>query len=316
MNEFQFIDTLKNIKKNNPINLSIGDDTAIINFKQNENKLICSDTLVEDIHFSFNYFTLYDVIKKAIIVNLSDILAMNGKPLYYLLNLSIPKNRIKYLNEVANAIRDINAEYKIDLIGGDTTSSKDKTFVSVTMIGETNNPILRDGATLHDEIFIGGMPGKSSIALEFLLQNKDTYYKKYHIEPKINFKFLELFKKSLPNSLIDISDGVINDLSHILEETNNKNKSNLGAIIYNNSFKDFDPEFFNYTDNNNLDPYNFIYNGGEDFIPLFTTNRANDVISIANELNLPLINIGKITDKNGILDLNNKKLQKKGYLHF
>ena len=311
MNEFQFIDSLKKIKKNKPIELAIGDDTAIINLNNGTKQLICSDTLVENIHFSFKYFTLYDVIKKTIIVNLSDILAMNGKPLYYLLNLSIPKKLTDKLDQVSKAISDINKEYNIDLIGGDTTSTKNDTFISVTMIGETEIPILRNSAKINDTIFVGGLPGKSSIALEFLLKDKDTPYKEYHIEPKINFDFLKLFKEFPPNSLIDISDGLLNDLSHILEDS-----SNLGAIINNDNFINYDSIFFKYSKNQNLNPFNFIYNGGEDFIPLFTTSQPEKIKEYAKILNLPLIEVGKIINKEGIFNLKNELLNKKGYLHF
>jgi len=305
MNEFQFIDTLKKIEKNNPVTLSIGDDTAII-----ENSLICSDTLVEDIHFSFKYFTLYDAIKKAILVNLSDILAMNGKPLYYLLNLSIPKKLKDQLYQVTDAIRDINKEYHIDLIGGDTTHTKTDTFISVTMIGKTDNPILRDGAKEGDTIFMGGFSGKSSLALHFLLKDEETRYKKFHIEPQIDFNFLKLFEKYPPNSMIDISDGLLNDLSHILEE------SSKGAIIDESEIIKDNSSFFEYAQKYNLNPFDFIYNGGEDFIPLFTTNTPQKIIEYAQELKLPLIKVGKIVKKRGIINKNNQNLESKGYIHF
>mgnify|MGYP001259537152 CR=1 FL=1 len=308
MNEFEFIDTLKKIPLNNSIELGIGDDCAVI-----QNKLICSDTLVENIHFKLDYFTTEQAIQKSIIVNLSDILAMNGIPEYYLMNLTVPKKR-KDLNNISKAIEEINKKYKIDLIGGDTTSSEDLWVISVTMIGKSENPVFRKGAKENDFIYCGGFPGYSSFALNCLLNNIKNYekYNKYHFLPEIDFNYLKLFKEININSMIDISDGVLNDLRHILKS------SNKGAIINKNIFKEKDKDFFDNCKFLNINPFEHILNGGEDFIPLFTSNENPEIVQkTADKYNLNVICIGKITDNTkNIVDENSEILIPKGFIHF
>jgi thiamine-monophosphate kinase len=309
MNEFEFINKIKQIKNNHKINLGIGDDTAIL-----DDLLICSDSLVEDIHFSLDYFTIEEAVQKAVLVNLSDILAMNGTPLYYLLNLSIPKKHLNSLENITNSINKINEEYCIDLIGGDTTSSLDKIFISVTMIGKSTNPIKRNGAKLNDNIYIGGLPGYSSLVLN-LLQKKveKSHFEEYlpfHIKPKINFDFLKLFEKIQVNSMIDISDGLLNDLSHILKS------SNLGAQINEELFYD-NLDFSFLAKQFDLNPLDLIYNGGEDFIILFTSQISpKELYPISEELGLEVLHIGKLISEEKIINNFNQELIPKGYLHF
>lgn len=308
MNEFEFIETLKKIPLNNSIELGIGDDCAVI-----QNKLICSDTLVENIHFKLDYFTIEQAIQKSIIVNLSDILAMNGIPEYYLMNLTVPKNR-KDLNNISKAIEEINIKYKIDLIGGDTTSSENLWVISVTMIGKSENPVFRKGARTDDYIYCGGFPGYSSFALNCLLNNIKNYekYNKYHFLPEINFDYLKLFNEININAMIDISDGVLNDLRHILKS------SNKGAVINKNIFKEKNKEFFDNCNLLNINPFELILNGGEDFVPLFVSNENPlTVQKIADKYNLDVICIGKITEgNNNIIDENGNILTPNGFIHF
>lgn len=310
MNEFEFINKIKEINTHHKINLGIGDDTAILN----NNMLICSDSLIEGVHFSLDYFTIEEAIKKAIIVNLSDILAMNGSPLYYLLNISIPKEHLNSLQEITSSISKINDEYKIDLIGGDTTTSLKNIFISVTMIGKSNKAIKRNNAKLNDNIYICGFPGYSALAMNLLQKkiNKSYFedYISYHIEPKINFNYLELFKKIEINSMIDISDGLLNDLSHILKQ------SNLGAEIQEELFYD-NLDFSFLAQQFELNPLDLIYNGGEDFFPLFTSPiTPKELYPISEELGLEVFHIGKITEGNKIVNNFSQELSPKGFLHF
>ncbi len=306
MNEFQFIDKLKNIPLNTKITAGIKDDAAVIG-----NQLLCSDTIVENIHFKQEYFSPIDAIIKSILVNLSDILAMNGTPSHYLLNLTVPRGQSRLLQNLPPQIEKISREYKIDLIGGDTTSSENIWVSSVTMIGYSDNPIYRSGAKVGDNIYVCGSLGYSSFALSLLLDKvENPPYKNYHIAPKIDFNYLSLFKKIDINSMIDISDGFLNDLSHILKQ------SNLGAVVDLSSFYDegFYSECKLYGER---DPFDYILNGGEDFIPLFTSSTEKElVLSIAKELNLPIICCGYITNEKKLVSTQGVSLEPKGYLHF
>jgi len=310
MNEFEFINTIKKIKTHHKITQGIGDDTAILN----EKMLICSDSLIENIHFSLDYFTIEEAVEKAVIINLSDILAMNGTPLYYLLNISLPKEHLNNLQNITNSINKINDKYQIDLIGGDTTSSLKDIFISVTMIGESNKAIKRNGAKLNDNIYLCGFPGQSALALNLLQKKVDKSYFDnyipYHIKPEINFDFLKLFKKIEINSMIDISDGLLNDLSHILKQ------SNLGAEINEELFYD-SLDFSFLAKQFELNPIDLIYNGGEDFFPLFTSPVApRDLYPISEELGLQVLHIGKITKGSKIINTFNQELIPNGFLHF
>ncbi len=310
MNEFEFISKIKEIKKYNKIPLGIGDDTAILN----NNMLICSDSLIEGIHFSLDYFTIEEAVKKAVIVNLSDILAMNGTPLYYLLNISLPKEYLKSLPNIISSVNKLNDKHKIDLIGGDTTSSLKNIFISVTMIGKSDNPIKRKGAELNDNIYICGFPGYSALAMN-LLQKKveKSYFENYipyHIEPEINFGYLKLFEKIQINSMIDISDGLLNDLSHILTQ------SGVGAEINEELFYD-NLDFSFLAKQFDLNPLDLTYNGGEDFFPLFTSPVApGELYEISEKLGLEVLHIGKIIEGNKIINNFSQELTPEGFLHF
>lgn len=303
MNEFQFIKTLKDIPSHHNITLGIADDAAVIG-----SQLICSDTLVEGTHFSLDYFSLKQVITKSIMVNISDIVAMNGTPQYYLMNLTLPKNRELPLCEISDAVKEINCNYKIDLIGGDTTSSKDCLMISITMIGQSDHPIYRQGAKPGNFIYIGGQVGGSALGLNtFLNQSPETGYEQYHLSPVVDLTFLKLFKELVPSAMIDISDGILNDLSHILDA------SDVGAHIDTNCFQEYFPDFYQATDH----PLNLILNGGEDFVPLFTSSiKPDQAIIFAQKYDLPLYHIGEIISEKGIINQDNQILTPKGYLHF
>ncbi|MBN2694498.1 thiamine-phosphate kinase [bacterium] len=305
MNEFQFIEKLKNIPLNRDIRAGIKDDAAVI-----ENQLLCSDTLVENTHFKLEYFSPIEAIIKSILVNLSDILAMNGKPSHYLLNLTVPKNQSNILENLPEEIEKINKEYKIDLIGGDTTSSENLWLSSVTMIGYSDNPIYRSGAKVGDNIYYCGSLGYSSFALSLLLKGiKNPLFKNYHIKPNIDFNYLSLFNSIKVESMIDISDGFLNDLSHIL------NQSNVGAVIDLDSF--YDEIFFNEVDKYGDNPLKYILNGGEDFIPLFTSSTDKEtILNIAKKLNLPIVCCGYIIDEKILISTKGDSLEPKGYVHF
>jgi thiamine-monophosphate kinase len=310
MNEFEFINKISSIKNNHKPTLGIGDDTAILD----NHMLICSDSFIEGVHFSLDYFTIEEAVNKSIIINLSDILAMNGIPLYYLLNISLPKKHLKSLENITNSINKINDAYKIDLIGGDTTSSLKNIFISVTMIGYSDTPIKRNGAQIDDNIYTCGFPGYSSLAMN-LLQKKveKSYFENYipyHLSPKINFECLSLFKRIKINSMIDISDGLLNDLSHILKQ------SNVGAKINEELFYD-NLDFSFLAKQFNLNPIDLIYNGGEDFFPLFTSPISpKELYQISEELGLEILHIGKITNDNKIINNFSQELIPKGYMHF
>ncbi|HPP88922.1 MAG TPA: thiamine-phosphate kinase, partial [bacterium] len=151
MNEFQLIDYIKKlgsakIRESSQNNLvkGIGDDAAVIKIKKNKFYLITTDALIENVHFSLDTITLYNLGYKSVIVNVSDILSKNGLPLYLLGSINIPP-KIKNIHQFIKGINDACKKYNITLIGGDTTSSKNDFCISLTLIGETNKALYRSG---------------------------------------------------------------------------------------------------------------------------------------------------------------------------
>jgi thiamine-monophosphate kinase len=214
-NEFSFIEW---IKDNSPLSdsvvLGIGDDTAVLDHQRNT--LISSDTILEGTHFT-RETPLELVGRKALACNLSDIAAMGGRPLNALVNLILPKNLKKTELEILmSGIFDLAREYDVSICGGDTTSWDGPLGISITITGEAiKAPITRAGANIGDEIYITGALGNSLDSQHHL-----------NFTPRIKLAN-EIVNKLTPTSMIDVTDGLAQDLGHILKS------SNVGATLNN-----------------------------------------------------------------------------------
>lgn len=188
---------------------TIGDDGAVIGDKVYSKDLFC-----EDVHFKRSWMSLKNIAKKSMLVNISDAIAMNAKPLYALIGISIPSNfSFGQLDELSSGFDEIAKKYGCEIIGGDTTSS-DKLNISITIISQTKNPTCRSGIKRGDLLCFTGSVGESKKGLKTLLRGGKLGYKKRFITPSLKADFFYEASKYV-NSALDISDGLSKDLSRL-----------------------------------------------------------------------------------------------------
>ncbi|MCR9287818.1 MAG: thiamine-phosphate kinase [Bacteroidetes bacterium] len=332
LGEFGLIDHLtKNFKlKNQSSFKGIGDDAAII-----ENgdfaTVISTDMLVEGIHFDLMYSPLKHLGYKSVIVNLSDIYAMNAFPKQITVSLAL-SNRfsVEALDELYEGIHLACEKYNVDLVGGDTTSIRKGMVISVTAIGqgEKDKLVYRNGAKVGDLLCITGDVGAAYLGLQILEREKQVYLSNPGVQPDLeNQKYLvgrqlkpearkdmiEAFAKNklIPTSMIDVSDGVASEVFHICKQ------SGVGAIVEESGVP-IHPEAQYRAISFNLDPITCALSGGEDYELLFTID-PKDVDKVKY---LPDIYImGEIVPKEDGIKLHTKggnvhQITAQGWQHF
>lgn len=309
MNEEGFVSFLKDNFKFSK-GLGIGDDCSVIKI-ENEYQLISKDLLIENVHFSLDYFEFEEIGKKSISVNVSDILAMGGKPEYFYLGIGFPFKRFKEksLLKLFNGIKEFSDFYSMELAGGDLTDSE-KLVISITIIGRTKNPIMRSNAKEGDLICVSGYLGESALGLELLKKKEsDNYFTLKHKTPVVDVDIAETISR-YANSMIDVSDGLLKDLGRILLE------SDKGAEIYFEKIK-YKKDFYKICEINGLDYRKLILSGGEDYVLLFTLSSEN-FFKLKNEVN-DIYEIGIINNTNKLKVFENNKeidFDTKGFDHF
>lgn len=295
---------------------AIGDDAAVIEFPKDEQTLISTDLLLEGIHFDLSWMPLTHLGYKAVIVNLSDIAAMNAIPKQILVSIGV-SNRfsLEALEEIYTGIRAACEQYKIDLIGGDTSSSAFGLAISITVIGSAKNEdiVYRHGAKENDLVCVSGDLGSAYSGLLVLQREKKTFEANPNFQPDLdNYEFVigsqlkpkarvdmvELFKekKITPTSMIDISDGLASELFHICKN------SDCGCSIYEEKLP-IDIQTAQVAEEFEITPVMPALNGGEDYELLFTLSL--DDYEKVKELHQIII-IGYISDKKDGINLINK----------
>ena len=307
LGEFGLINYLtKNIKISQKSTLKgVGDDAAVLDFKDKK-VLISTDMLLEGIHFDLAYTPLKHLGYKAIQVNLSDIYAMNGIPSQVTVSIGISsKFPLEAVEELYEGIYLACEKYNVDLIGGDTSSSKQGLVISVTAIGYANEQdiVYRNGAEEGDLICVSGDLGGAYTGLQLLEREKLVYLENPNIQPDLEGKdyiverqlkpearkdIIELLKdiEVKPTAMIDISDGLASEILHICQQ------SNKGCILYEEKIP-LDPMTFDTAREFNLDPTVCALSGGEDYELLFTIKQADyDKIKFKMDITI----IGYITE--------------------
>ena len=300
-------------KKMKQTALGVGDDAAMIHVRNNYQLAISSDMLIENIHFLKNTNPSH-LGWKSLAVNLSDIAAMGATPKWATLSISLPKINHTWLKKFSKGFFKCADKFGIDLIGGDTT--KGPLSISITIMGESkkDEALLRSGAKINDDIWVTGQLGLASMGLANLQGQ-------LKLPPRIKMKcikaleiptpktFLGSYLSRYANSCIDISDGLIQDLRHILKA------SKVGASLLLN---DIPCEKFIHTSKQ----YQFVLNGGDDYELLFTAAKKNRpfIKKIAKKTNTPVTMIGNITKKKALNVLSEQgksiKFNPKGFDHF
>src|SRR5436190_12792310 len=307
LGEFGLIDHLtKNIElKNASSILGVGDDAAVIDHFGKQT-VITTDLLVEGIHFDLIYTPLKHLGYKAVIVNLSDIYAMNAEPTQIVLSLGISsKFSVEALDEFYEGVYAACEKYDVDLVGGDTTSSQKGFIISVTAIGEVapDKFVKRSTAQKGDLLCVSGFLGGAFLGLTILEREKrifaetgaqpdledQAYIVGRMLKPEARKDIIEFFSDSeiVPTSMIDVSDGLSSEALHICKQ------STLGCVIYEDKIPVYeDAKQFAYK--LELDPTACALSGGEDYELLFTVTQAdhekiilNDQISIVGYMTAP-----------------------------
>lgn len=284
----------------------VGDDAAVIDYN-NKQTVITTDMLVEGVHFDLTYVPLKHLGYKSVMVNLSDLLAMNAKPQQILVSIAI-SNRfsLEAIEELYAGMLLACNKHAIDLIGGDTTSSRSGLVISITAIGraEKNKIVYRNTAKENDLLCVSGDLGGAYMGLQILEREKavfkdnpnlqpDLTGKDYILErqlkPEARFDVIDLFEKIelQPTAMIDVSDGLSSEILHIVTQ------SDVGVDLYEEKIP-IDTETYDTAREFNLDPTMCALNGGEDYELLFTISMSEyEKIKNKNLVNV----IGHITKK-------------------
>lgn len=260
----------------------IGDDAAVIKNRE-DSTIITSDLLIEGIHFDLIYTPLKHLGYKSVVVNLSDLYAMNSSPVAITVSLAISsKFSLQAVEELYQGIKHACEIYNVNLIGGDTSSSVTGLFISVTAIGtaKTEDIVYRSGAKVNDLICVSGDLGGAYLGLQLLEREKEIFLSDKNIKPELkNCEYIlerqlkpEARKdiiavlsenKIKPTAMIDISDGLSSELLHISKE------SGVSCKIYEEKIP-VHPQSVQMAEQFNMDPMIAALNGGEDYELLFT----------------------------------------------
>ncbi|MBE7691038.1 thiamine-phosphate kinase [Tenacibaculum piscium] len=290
----------------------IGDDAAVISASEKE-RLITTDLLIEGVHFDLSYMPLKHLGYKAVMVNLSDVYAMNGVAEQITVSIAV-SNRfpLEALEELYAGIQLACDTYKVDLIGGDTTSSTKGMLLSITAIGTANKEeiVYRNGAKPTDLIVVSGDLGGAYLGLQVLEREKQvfqvnpesqpdldayTYLIERQLKPEARKDIVELLKELdvKPTAMIDISDGLSSEIMHICTQ------SKTGCKIYEDKLP-LDPQVISTSEEFNMDSTMIALSGGEDYELLFTVPIA-DFEKIKSNPNLSII--GHVVEQNQGMNL-------------
>lgn len=302
LGEFGLIDHLtKNIQISQPSTLKgIGDDAAVLDFKDKK-AVISTDLLVEGVHFDLAYMPLKHLGYKAVVVNLSDICAMNAKPTQITVSIAV-SNRfpLEALEELYDGIALAAKIYDVDVIGGDTTSSQKGLLISITAIGEVTEEelVYRTGANDNDLLVVTGDVGAAYMGLQVLEREKQVFQVNPNNQPDLD-NYTYLIERQLkpearkdvkellqaldlkPTAMIDISDGLSSEIIHLCKN------SGIGCNLYEDKLP-LDPQLINTCEEFNVDSTTIAINGGEDYELLFTI-KMDDFDKIKGNPNFTVI---------------------------
>ena len=314
LGEFGLIKHLTQFFKTNHTSTvkGIGDDAAVIESEEKQT-VITTDLLVEGVHFDLSYVPLKHLGYKAVMVNLSDVYAMNAEATQITVSIAV-SNRfpLEALEELYSGIQLACEIYNVDLIGGDTTSSTKGMLISVTALGKANKEdiVYRGGAKSKDLIVVSGDLGGAYLGLQVLEREKEvfkvnpqsqpdldayTYIIERQLKPESRKDIPQLLKELevKPTSMIDISDGLSSEIMHICSQ------SKVGCKLYEEKFP-LDPQVISTCEEFNLDSTMVALSGGEDYELLFTVS-IKDFEKIKGNPNLTVI--GHITEENEGMNL-------------
>lgn len=289
LGEFGLIEHLtKNIEHQNASTiLGVGDDAAVIDHFGKQT-VVTTDLLIEGVHFDLMYTPLKHLGYKSVVVNLSDLYAMNATPTQIVMSLAI-SNRfsVEALEEFYEGVYFACEEYGVDLVGGDTTSSQKGFVISVTALGEVapDQFVKRSTAKVNDLICVTGFLGGAYLGLLLLEREKKIFLETKGVQPDLEDRdyivgrllkpkarkdIIDFFEKEniVPTAMMDISDGLSSEVLHICKQ------SNVGAVIYEDKLP-IHPDTKEFAYKLEIDPTACALSGGEDYELLFTISQAD-----------------------------------------
>lgn len=295
----------------------IGDDAAVLGKNSTHKTIISSEIFLEGVHFDLTYHPFKHLGYKIVTAGVSDIYAMNGTPSHLLVDVALPNAySVQMVEELYEGIDAACKDYGVSLVGGDTTASHQMLALSVTAAGEAVNNIItyRNGAKNSDAICVTGDLGAALAGLRILMREKNEWKEKEEnyfqpdlepyeyvvsrqLVPAARKDFIEVIGKNkiLPTSMIDITQGLIPDLSSLAVS------SNLGAELYSPAIP-ISVETRNVADEMKEDVDKYAYYGGEDYEFLFTLNK--DSVEELNKVFDDFTIIGKMTNEFSQIKIN------------
>ena len=309
----------------------IGDDAAVVDCESDHKKLICTDMLLEGVHFDLSYMPLAHLGYKAVTVNVSDIAAMNGIPKQMTISLGLSNRMsVEAVEALYEGIHAAAKDYQIDIVGGDTTSSRSGLVISITLIGESasDNIVYRNGAKEGDILCLSGDIGGAYMGLQILEREKEVFKVDPNMQPQLDkYSYIvgrQLRPKArmdvihelrdlgiLPTSMIDISDGLASEIFHLCKQ------SQKGVCIYEEKLP-IEKQTFETAAEFSMDPNTAALNGGEDYELLFTIDQK-DFEKIKNHDDITTIGYIHAPDLGKVMITNNKstiELTAQGWIHF
>lgn len=294
--------------KNDSTILGVGDDAAVLDY-QGKQMIITTDLLLQGIHFDLVYTPMVHLGYKAVMVNLSDVYAMNATPKQITVSIGVSsKITLPIIEELYEGIKMACDKHNVDLIGGDTSTSLTGLTISITAIGEANKEdiVYRNGAKPNDLICVSGDLGAAYMGLQVLEREKRVHQSNAEVQPDLSGydyilerqlkpearKDVIDFLKTIgvkPTAMIDISDGLSSEIMHICRQ------SNTGCRIYENKIP-IDHATSLFAEEINMNPTIAALNGGEDYELLFTIS-IEDYAKFNQETDLKIYTIGHITEE-------------------
>lgn len=316
MDEFSLINTFfKSIgSTRRDVVLGIGDDAACLDVPAGYQLLISTDSLLADVHFCSNW-DAYDIACKCVMVNVSDIAAMGGKPCWVSLALTLPSFDSVWLERFSKGLNDSLQRFNIALIGGDTTKGSLSITLTIHGLVPIGRSIQRKGAEAGDVIYVSGVLGAAALAVHYLNLSMDNQDRAVvlnllqHPNPRVD---LTTCLQAYASAAIDISDGLSADLNHICLA------SGVGACLFSDALpihclvKQYEPE----------KALDFVLSGGDDYELCFTVPKPSEAAFLQDldQMNLQCYPIGVIESMPGMRLQTHLgdiiELTPRGYQHF
>ena len=321
LGEFKLIEHLTNqieLRRKGTIK-GVGDDCAVIEIN-NKQGLITTDLLIEGVHFDLSYMPLKHLGYKAVMVNLSDIYAMNGMANQITVSIAVSSRfTLEAIDELYAGIYQACKNYNVDLIGGDTTSSTKGTLISITAVGEVKKDcvVYRNGAKPNDLLVVSGDLGAAYLGLQVLEREKQVFEVNPSAQPELD-SYAYLVERQLkpearkdivkilkelgvkPTSMIDISDGLSSEILHLCKQ------SSVGCNLYEDKIP-LDQQVISTCEEFNMNSTTVALSGGEDYELLFTISQE-DFSKIKGNPNLTVI--GHMTNESEGIHLVTRSNQK------